>query len=66
MSRLIRSLSTGGPEVLQWVGVMLRRPLRARAPVRHLRCRPELIDVYHRSGLTVPLPRAQALKRRVG
>jgi NADPH:quinone reductase len=57
MTRAIRFVRTGGPEVLELEEVPLPEPKAGEALVRHHAIGVNFIDTYHRSGLyAVPLP----------
>jgi NADPH2:quinone reductase len=51
MSKAIRLVQTGGPEVLHWEEVVVGEPGAGQARVRHTVVGVNYIDTYHRSGL---------------
>ena len=57
MTKAIRIMQTGGPEVMQWVDVEVGEPGPGEARVRHEAVGLNYIDVYFRSGMyPQPLP----------
>jgi NADPH2:quinone reductase len=57
MTRAIRVLAPGGPEVLEWQPVEVGRPGLGQIRLRHTAIGLNFIDVYHRIGLyPQPLP----------
>ncbi len=57
MTKAIRIMQTGGPEVMQWVDVDVGEPGPGEARVRHEAVGLNYIDVYFRSGLyPQPMP----------
>ncbi|MGY2489941.1 quinone oxidoreductase family protein [Cupriavidus sp. CP313] len=56
-TKAIRIRETGGPEVMEWVGVDLGEPRAGEVQVRHHAVGVNFIDVYFRTGLyPMPLP----------
>ena len=51
MTKAIRIHKTGGPGVLKWADVVVGRPGRGEARIRHTAIGLNYIDTYHRSGL---------------
>lgn len=63
MTKAIRLVETGGPEVMRWEDVPDRAPGPGEALVRHHAVGVNFIDVYHRTGLyPVPLPSGLGLE----
>ncbi len=57
MTKAIRMLKTGGPEVMEYVDVDVPAPGPGEASIRQMACGLNYIDVYYRTGLyPQPLP----------
>lgn len=56
-ARAVRLTSTGGPEVIAWIDVDLKKPGTGEVLVEHSAVGLNMIDTYHRSGLyAIPIP----------
>src|SRR3990167_8327618 len=57
MTKAMRILETGGPDVMRWEEVKLGKPGRGEILIRHTAVGVNFIDTYHRGGLyPIPLP----------
>lgn len=57
MTKAVKFHKTGGPEVLSFEDVVVGKPGRGEARIRHIAIGLNFIDTYHRSGLyPLPLP----------
>src|SRR3954462_9324137 len=54
MSKAIQIHANGGPEVLRYEDVEVRRPGKGEALIRHTAIGLNFIDIYYRSGLYPP------------
>jgi len=51
MTKAVKFHKTGGPEVLSFEDVLVGKPGRGEARIRHTAIGLNFIDTYHRSGL---------------
>lgn len=56
-AKAVRLTSTGGPEVIAWTDIDLKKPGTGEVLVEHTAVGLNMIDTYHRSGLyPIPIP----------